>query len=69
MGGGDWHRAHPLPRRATELQRLFWHLEHQRCCGCRPMPAYLAPRNDITEPRKKRPARKPSSRSRDRDVP
>jgi hypothetical protein len=49
-----WHRAHPLPRRANEAQRLLWHLEHQKCCGCRPMPAYLHARNDDAEPRKKK---------------
>lgn len=37
-----WHRAHRLPPRATDATRLAWHLEHERDCGCRPMPPALA---------------------------
>ncbi len=36
---GDWHRAHPMPPHATLDQRVAWHLEHQRHCGCRKIPA------------------------------
>jgi len=37
-----WHRAHRLPSHATAAARLAWHLQHERACGCRPMPAPLA---------------------------
>ena len=37
----EWHRLHAMPKRATVAQRLAWHTEHQRFCGCRPMPANL----------------------------
>ncbi len=30
-----WHRANPMPRRPTLDQRVAWHLEHARNCGCR----------------------------------
>jgi DNA-3-methyladenine glycosylase I len=30
-----------LPRRASEAERLEWHLEHQKHCGCRPVPRTL----------------------------
>ena len=32
----EWHRAHPMPKNPTMDQRIEWHLEHQRECGCRP---------------------------------
>jgi len=37
----EWHLAHPMPRKATAQQRYEWHLEHEKACGCRPMPAKL----------------------------
>lgn len=40
----EWHRAHPMPPRATERQRMAWHLEHARHCGCRAIPPKLAAR-------------------------
>ena len=36
-----WHRAHPMPARATRAQRLAWHEAHAKACGCRPIPAGL----------------------------
>lgn len=33
-----WHKEHPLPKRATLDQRIAWHTEHARACGCRPIP-------------------------------
>jgi hypothetical protein len=33
-----WHRAHPMPPRATLDQRVRWHVAHARHCGCRPVP-------------------------------
>ncbi|HVY51395.1 MAG TPA: hypothetical protein VHA07_07510 [Devosia sp.] len=32
-----WHRAHPMPPKATLDQRIAWHVEHARHCGCRPI--------------------------------
>lgn len=31
-----WHKKHPLPKNPTLQQRIDWHLEHNRNCGCRP---------------------------------
>lgn len=36
-----WHARHSMPRNATPEQRLAWHLDHQRHCGCRPIPSRL----------------------------
>lgn len=37
----EWHGAHPMPKNPTLEQRLEWHLEHQKHCACRPIPAKL----------------------------
>lgn len=34
-----WHEANPLPRKATLDERIKWHSEHAKACGCRPIPA------------------------------
>ncbi|MET3926158.1 hypothetical protein [Devosia sp. 2618] len=33
-----WHEAHRLPTNAKLDERIAWHLEHARECGCREMP-------------------------------
>lgn len=33
-----WHEQHKMPTRATVEQRVRWHLEHAKHCGCRPVP-------------------------------
>lgn len=38
----DWHSTHRMPRNATEDERIAWHLEHARMCGCRPIGGRLA---------------------------
>ncbi len=38
----EWHHAHRMPVNATMEQRLEWHLEHVKYCGCRPIPAKIA---------------------------
>ena len=37
-----WHEKHQMPAKATLAQRIRWHLEHRKHCGCRPIPAKLA---------------------------
>lgn len=37
----EWHLKNKLPKNATGSQREFWHLEHEKYCDCRPMPAKL----------------------------
>jgi hypothetical protein len=34
----DWHRANPMPKSATEAQRIAWHREYAVACACRPIP-------------------------------
>jgi len=33
-----WHQKHRMPPKATMQERLHWHLEHAKHCGCRPIP-------------------------------
>jgi len=37
-----WHEQHKMPANATLEQCIRWHLEHQKQCGCRPIPPKLA---------------------------
>jgi len=37
-----WHEKHKMPAKATLQQRIRWHLQHSKHCGCRPIPAKLA---------------------------
>jgi len=30
-----WHKKHPMPKNATIEQRITWHLDHLKHCGCR----------------------------------
>ncbi len=39
MLNATWHKAHPMPARATAQQRLRWHLAHAKACGCRKLTA------------------------------
>jgi hypothetical protein len=36
-----WHRDHPMPPKATLAERVAWHDEHARACGCREIPPKL----------------------------
>jgi hypothetical protein len=35
----EWHREHVLGSTAPMDDRVAWHLEHARECGCRDIPA------------------------------
>ena len=37
----EWHAAHKMPDNPTEDQRLAWHLDHSKNCGCRKAPARM----------------------------
>lgn len=37
----EWHLKHRMPVNATFEQRVKWHLDHQKNCQCRPIPAKL----------------------------
>jgi hypothetical protein len=36
-----WHQRNKMPAKATPAERLAWHREHQKECGCRPIPKSL----------------------------
>jgi hypothetical protein len=29
-----WHKQHPMPENLSIQQRIDWHLEHSKNCGC-----------------------------------
>lgn len=37
----EWHLAHRMPKNLTFEQRVKWHLQHQKHCGCRKIPGAL----------------------------
>jgi len=37
----EWHLAHRMPKNATIEERIVWHVEHSKNCGCRPIPDKL----------------------------
>src|SRR5512143_1491254 len=37
----EWHRRNEMPKNATTEQRIAWHVEHAKYCGCRPIPPKL----------------------------
>jgi hypothetical protein len=45
----EWHAAHRMPRNATLGERVAWHEEHARVCGCRGVPASIAREIDRRE--------------------
>jgi hypothetical protein len=36
-----WHKKHPMPPKATNEQRIKWHIAHAKHCTCRPIPPKL----------------------------
>jgi hypothetical protein len=36
-----WHEANPMPKSANLKQRVAWHIEHAKHCGCREIPASI----------------------------
>jgi DNA-3-methyladenine glycosylase I len=39
-----WHERNAMPRGASVAERVTWHTEHAKACGCRPIPRGLRPR-------------------------
>jgi hypothetical protein len=37
----EWHLANAMPKHPTIEQRIAWHLEHKKNCGCRDIPGKL----------------------------
>lgn len=61
----EWHEANPMPPKASLNERIAWHLEHARACGCREIPASILAeleRRGITPPMRATLAR-PSSQA------
>ncbi|MCB0719592.1 MAG: hypothetical protein KDD65_14180 [Bacteroidetes bacterium] len=47
----EWHRANRMPKNPSMDQRIAWHLEHAKNCGCRSMPESVV--NAIADRNKK----------------
>jgi hypothetical protein len=37
----EWHRTHRMPKNPSLDERIAWHLEHAKNCGCRPIDGKL----------------------------
>jgi len=37
----EWHLANKMPKNPTLEQRIAWHKEHAKNCGCWPIPDKL----------------------------
>ena len=37
----EWHLAHLMPKNPSIKDRIEWHLEHTKNCGCREIPEKL----------------------------
>jgi len=38
----EFYLAHVMPSNPTINQRIYWHIEHQKNCNCRPIPEILS---------------------------
>jgi hypothetical protein len=51
----QWHEGHRLGSGASLDDRLQWHVEHAKACGCRPIPTRvleeIGRRGIVVEPR------------------
>jgi hypothetical protein len=47
----EWHAQHKLSSDASLRERMEWHLEHQKECGCRPIPPDIQREIETTTPR------------------
>jgi hypothetical protein len=36
-----WHKNHPMPKNPSMNERVKWHVEHEKTCGCRKIPASI----------------------------
>jgi hypothetical protein len=34
----EWHKKHKMPKTASMDEKINWHYEHRKVCGCRPPP-------------------------------
>ena len=66
MLNATWHKQHPMPMKSSLEQRVEWHLDHAKACGCREMPPTVLAelrRRRIAVPHRRsaRPIAKPKS--------
>lgn len=46
----EWHNANPMPKNPTMQERVQWHKEHAKECGCRPIPKAVQVEIDENKP-------------------
>jgi hypothetical protein len=34
----EWHEKHPMPKNPSLEERIDWHVQHSKKCGCREIP-------------------------------
>jgi len=37
----EWHQKHMLPKKSSLQEKVSWHLDHAKHCGCTRIPVYL----------------------------
>lgn len=55
----EWHAEHVMPKNGSEDERVAWHTEHARNCGCRKIEggvAELFRKRGLPIPQPRRPA-------------
>jgi hypothetical protein len=46
-----WHEKNKMPEKPSLEERIGWHTEHAKQCGCRPVPKSLLARIKEHKPR------------------
>ena len=47
----EWHDKNPMKKNPTLEERIEWHVEHAKHCGCRPMPKSIKDEIEKRRPR------------------
>lgn len=37
----EWHEKNKMPKNPTLVEKMEWHWEHAKKCGCKPIPKNL----------------------------
>lgn len=46
-----WHKKYPMPEKATISEKIQWHANHARECGCRPIPSSIRKKMSERKPK------------------
>lgn len=48
-----WHDENRMPKNPTTKQRVKWHVNHAKECGCREMPSKIKKLTEVKAPKSK----------------